>query len=34
MSPVAARWVRSSSSFEERFKAYRTIFPAIGGGKP
>jgi len=29
MSPVAARWVRSNSSFAERFAAYRERFPEI-----
>jgi len=33
ISPVTARWVRSNSSFEERFNLYRTIFPAITGKK-
>jgi hypothetical protein len=34
MSPVTARWVRSNSSFDERFATYRRIFPLIGGGRP
>jgi hypothetical protein len=34
ISPVTARWVRSNSSFEERFARYRTIFPSIAGKKP
>ena len=34
MSPVTARWVRNNSSFEDSFNACRTIFPAIGKGKP
>jgi hypothetical protein len=29
ISPVTARWVRSNSSFEERFARYRTIFPGV-----
>ena len=33
MSPMTARWVRSNSSFEERFRSYRTIFPAGADGK-
>jgi hypothetical protein len=33
ISPVTARWVRSNSSFEERFNLYRTIFPMIAGKK-
>lgn len=31
LSPVTARWVRSNSSFERRFAAYRAIFPTMGG---
>jgi hypothetical protein len=31
MSPTTARWVRSNSTFDERFRAYRAIFPPIGG---
>lgn len=27
VSPVTARWVRSNNSFDERFAAYRRIFP-------
>jgi hypothetical protein len=34
MSPVTARWVRSNSTFDERFAAYRKNFPKIGGGRP
>jgi hypothetical protein len=34
MSPITARWVRSNSSFDERFATYRTIFPLIGDGRP
>ncbi len=30
MSPVTARWVRSNSSFEERFAVYRERFPKVG----
>jgi hypothetical protein len=33
ISPVTARWVRSNSSFEERFARYRTIFPVVAGKK-
>jgi hypothetical protein len=33
ISPVTARWVRSNSSFEERFARYRAIFPMIAGKK-
>jgi hypothetical protein len=33
ISPVTARWVRNNSSFEERFKLYRVIFPMITGTK-
>jgi hypothetical protein len=33
ISPVTARWVRSNSSFEERFARYRTIFPMIADTK-
>jgi hypothetical protein len=33
ISPVTARWVRSNSSFEERFARYRTIFPMVAGKK-
>src|ERR1700678_3064171 len=34
MSPMTARWVRSNSSFDERFAAYRTLFPLTRGGRP
>jgi hypothetical protein len=34
MSPMTARWVRSNSSFDERFAAYRTLFPLTGSGRP
>jgi len=34
MSPVTARWVRSNNVFEERFRAYRVLFPKIGSNKP
>jgi hypothetical protein len=34
MSPVTARWVRSNSSFDDRFATYRRIFPLLGGGRP
>jgi hypothetical protein len=33
ISPVTARWVRSNSSFEERFARYRTIFPVVARKK-
>lgn len=29
MSPITARWVRSNSSFDERFAAYKAMFPSI-----
>jgi hypothetical protein len=31
LSPTTAHWVRTNSSFDERFAAYRAIFPAMGG---
>jgi hypothetical protein len=34
MSPIMVRWVRSNSSFDERFAAYRTLFPLTGSGRP
>jgi hypothetical protein len=34
MSPVTARWVRSNSSFDERFATYRNIFPMIAHRRP
>jgi hypothetical protein len=34
MSPVTAHWVRSNSSFDERFAYYRKLFPASGGIQP
>jgi hypothetical protein len=30
MSPVTSRWVRSNSSFAERFAVYRAKFPRLG----
>jgi Abi-like protein len=30
ISPITARWVRSNSSFEERFAVYRERFPKVG----
>jgi hypothetical protein len=33
ISPVTARWVRSNSSFEERYTYYRSIFPMVAGKK-
>lgn len=33
MSPVTARWMRSNSSFDERFAVYRTAFSAISRGR-
>lgn len=33
MSPITARWVRSNSSFDERFRGYRKIFPSNDGAK-
>ncbi|MDQ2925024.1 MAG: Abi family protein [Acidobacteriota bacterium] len=32
MSPTTARWVRTNSSFDERFTAYRATFPTLGDG--
>ena len=32
MSPTTARWVRSNSSFDERFRSYRAVFPADPNG--
>jgi hypothetical protein len=29
IDPVTARWVRSNSSFGERFQSYRSMFPAV-----
>lgn len=34
MSPVSARWVRTNSSFEERYRVYRDLFPATPVGRP
>ena len=34
MSPVTARWVRSNSSFDERFATYQGIFPMIADRRP
>ena len=32
MSPMTARWVRRNSSFDERFRSYRAVFPANADG--
>lgn len=32
--PITARWVRSNSSFDERFTKYREIFPLSSGIRP
>ena len=29
IDPVTARWVRSNSSFGERYQSYRSMFPAV-----
>ncbi len=34
MSPITARWVRGNSSFDERFRSYREIFPSRSGTQP
>ncbi len=34
MSPITSRWVRSSSSFDERFRRYRGIFPGSSSTRP
>jgi hypothetical protein len=34
IDPITARWVRSNSSFAERYQRYRSIFPAIPNRRP
>lgn len=34
LSPLTARWVRSNSSFEERFEQYARTFPAVARVRP
>jgi len=34
MSPMTARWVRSNSSFDERFASYRALFSFLDSRRP
>ena len=34
IDPIIARWIRTNSSFESRYREYRLQFPVVNGVRP